>query len=232
MLDLIQAYPFFNDKKIISFDLLQDQGYCNENYLLQTDKSKYIVRKLVRDDIDRVIEWKVLHQVYSQGLTAEPILYDDENDIMIFEYLEGQHKYKLMKEEVDLLAQTLKKLHSIKIEGQQPMAIEIQQMKDDLVDALKIIEHYPKEYVLCHNDLNPKNVFFSKEVKFIDFEYAGVNDRYFDLACISVEFKLNSEMEKVLLSSYFEGKTYILKKLQAYKTVYQVLCEEWFERLQ
>ena len=33
---------------------------------------------------------------------------------------------------------------------------------NEIIDALEIIEAYPKEYVVCHNDLNPKNIFFSE----------------------------------------------------------------------
>jgi thiamine kinase-like enzyme len=90
------------------------------------------------------------------------------------------------------------------------------------------IECYPKEYVLCHNDLNPKNIFFSEDVKFIDWEYAVVNDRYFDVACVCVEFRLEGRMQEVFLKSYFEGE-YSLEKLEAYRVIYKTLCEKWLK---
>ena len=82
--------------------------------------------------------------------------------------------------------------------------------------------------MLCHNDLNPQNIFFSDDIKFIDWEYAGVNDRYFDVACVCVEFRLDEKMQKVFLEVYFEDR-YNVEKLEAYKIIYRTLCEEWFQ---
>ena len=219
MIDLLKKHSFFSGKSIESCELLENQGYCNENYFVVADGLKYIVRKLLRDDIDREFEWKVQNLAYAQGITAEPLVFDRENSFMVFAFLEGEHKSKLEVNELKLLAQTLQKLHSISIDA-KPIALEID---------ISLVEKYPKEYVLCHNDLNPQNIFFSNELKFIDWEYAGVNDRYFDLACVCVEFGLAGEMGEVFLRAYFEGEDFSLEKLEAYKIIYKNLCEEWFQ---
>jgi len=220
MINLLKTHPFFADKQIDSCMLLEHQGYCNENYLVVADGVKYIVRKLLRGDIDRELEWKVQHLAYTQGITAEPLVFDAEHGFMVFAFLEGVHKSKLDENELKLLAHTLRKLHGISIDANP---IELQ------IDS-NAIDEYPKEYVLCHNDLNPQNIFFSNnDIKFIDWEYAGVNDRYFDLACVCVEFGLEGEMLEVFLGSYVEGKDFSLEKLEAYKIIYQRLCEEWFQ---
>jgi len=218
MINLLKTHPFFVDKQIESCTLLENQGYCNENYLVVADGVKYIVRKLLRDDIDREFDWKVQNLAYTQGITAEPLVFDAEHGFMVFEFIEGEHKSKLDENELKLLAHTLQKLHSITIDA-KPIKIETDTSR---------VECYPKEYVLCHNDLNPQNIFFSNDVKFIDWEYAGVNDRYFDLACVCVEFGLDEQMQEVFLRAYFEGKDFSLEKLEAYKIIYKVICEEWF----
>jgi thiamine kinase-like enzyme len=219
MMDLLKTHPFFNGRPIESCTLLENQGYCNENYLVVTDGGKYIVRKLLRDDIDRKLEWKIHNLAFEKNITAEPLVFDEENAFMVFEFLEGEHKSKLALDELKHLAQTLQKLHSISIDVK---SIELQ------TDTI-IVDNYPKEYVLCHNDLNPQNIFFSNDIKFIDWEYAGVNDRYFDLACVCVEFGLDGEMVEVFLRNYFEGEDFSLKKLETYKIIYKTLCEEWFQ---
>jgi len=219
MIDLLKKHPFFHAKQIASCARLENQGYCNENYLIVADRVKYIVRKLLRDDIDREFEWKVQHLAYAEGITAEPLVFDREHGFMVFEFLEGEHKNMLDKNELKRLAQTLQKLHGISIDTKP---IELQTDTSN-------IECYPKEYVICHNDLNPQNIFFSDDVKFIDWEYAGVNDRYFDLACVCVEFGLEGEMVEVFLRAYFEGEDFCLEKLEAYKIIYQTLCEAWFQ---
>jgi len=217
MTELLKNHPFFADKDITSCTLLENQGYCNENYLAVANGVKYIVRKLLRDDIDREFEWKVQHLAFEEGIAAEPLVFDRENGFMVFTFLEGVHKTTLDTNELKTLAQTLQKLHTINIDA-QPIKLQIDS---------SIIDDYTKEYVLCHNDLNLKNIFFSEDVKFIDWEYAGVNDRYFDVACVCVEFDLSDVRQEVFLRAYFESN-YSLEKFEAYRVVYRALCDEWF----
>lgn len=227
MIELLKAHSFFNDKNIASCTLLENQGYCNENYLLVASGVKYIVRKLLRDDIDRVFEWKIHNLAFEKNITAEPLVFDEVNGFMVFEFLEGEHKKELDENELKLLAQTLQKLHSISIDI-KPIELQIENKTEEVFKAFETMDNYPKEYVLCHNDLNPQNIFFSHDVKFIDWEYVGVNDRYFDLACVCVEFGLDSEMVEMFLKVYFKG-AYNLEKLKAYKIIYKILCKEWFQ---
>lgn len=245
MINLLRTHPYFKEKNIVSCTLLENQGYCNENYLLVADENKYIVRKLLRDDIDRDFEWKIQHLAFNEGITAEPLVFDKINGFMVFAFLEGEHRgmevesllpqksvggSELTTSEDNLkqLAMTLQKLHSIEIDA-KPIALKIENKTDEVLKAFKIIDNYPDEYVLCHNDLNPENIFFSNDVKFIDWEYAALNDRYFDLACACVEFKLSDEVQDLFLNVYFEDEDFVLEKLKAYKVIYKTLCEEWFD---
>ena len=247
MIAELKAHPFFAYKSIESCTLLEHQGYCNENYIVIADSRKYIVRKLLREDIDRALEWRVQGLAYELDITAEPLVFDEKQGFMVFAFLEGEHKTSVDKSDLKMLAQILHKLHSIAIDA-KPIELHIENKIDRVLEAFKSIEKYPKEYVLCHNDLNPQNVFFkvgwaflptnehnvnsvgknAHPTKFIDWEYAGVNDRYFDLACVCVEFKLDEALQKVFLESYFIDEDYVLEKIEAYKVIYTVLCEEWF----
>jgi len=227
MIAELKAYPFFAPKSIVSCALLEHQGYCNESYLLIADGKKYIVRKLLRDDIDRALEWKVQGLAYELDVTAEPLVFDEKQGFMVFAFLEGEHKHIVDKSDLKFIAITLQKLHSITIDA-KPIQLEIGSKSKEITEAFKTIEKYPKEYVLCHNDLNSENIFFSEDVKLIDWEYAGLNDRYFDLACVCIEFKLSEEMQESFLEEYFTSDDILLKKLEAYKVIYTALCEEWF----
>lgn len=61
----------------------------------------------------------------------------------------------------------------------------------------------PDELVACHNDLLPGNVLFDEgRVWLLDFEYAGMNDRYFDLANLSVNCGLDDDADAWLLALY------------------------------
>ena len=62
-------------------------------------------------------------------------------------------------------------------------------------------EHQP---VPCHNDLLPSNLLFDGDrVRIIDWEYAGMGDRYFDLANFAVNNELGDAGELALLEAYF-----------------------------
>lgn len=226
----IAMYDLFEKETIQSITLLEAQGFCNKNYLVITDKKKYIARKLIRTDIDRNFEYEVQGLAFKEGITAKPLLYDETNALMLFEFVEGEHKTLLNQANIKDLAHTLQKLHAIRVE-RKPIAIEIGNKTYDTIKAFETIESYKKEYVVCHNDLNPQNILWSKNVKLIDWEYAGINDRYFDLASVCVEFHLDTQMQDYFLDVYFQNRGYILEKLDAYKLLYCALVEEWFNTM-
>jgi thiamine kinase-like enzyme len=64
-------------------------------------------------------------------------------------------------------------------------------------------EHTP---VPCHNDLLNANFMLDGErIEIIDWEYAGMGDRYFDLGNFAVNNELGDEEEERLLSVYYGG---------------------------
>lgn len=74
----------------------------------------------------------------------------------------------------------------------------------------------PQPTVPCHNDLLPGNVLFGDGAQpgdgagrawLLDFEYAGMNDRVFDLANLSVNCGLDAAGDDELLRLYFGAVT-------------------------
>jgi thiamine kinase-like enzyme len=64
-------------------------------------------------------------------------------------------------------------------------------------------EHEP---VPCHNDLLSANFIRTRQgLRIIDWEYAGMGDRYFDLGNFAVNNELDEADEAALLSAYFEA---------------------------
>ena len=67
--------------------------------------------------------------------------------------------------------------------------------------ALSGPEHDP---VPCHNDLLSANFVGSGDgLRIVDWEYAGMNDRYFDLANLAVNNGFSEDDERALLQTYF-----------------------------
>jgi thiamine kinase-like enzyme len=81
----------------------------------------------------------------------------------------------------------------------------------------------PDAAVACHNDLLPANVLFGSERAWLlDFEYAGMNDRYFDLANLSINCGLDQIADATLLESY-DGA--VSSRNQARLTLMKVMSE-------
>lgn len=229
---LIQA--FFKDKEEPTLSLLPEQGYCNVNYLAYAQNSRYLVRKLQPNHIDRAFEYRVQVKAYQHAIAAKPFHLDLQNHLIISEFLEGVHKHKLTPRELRTLSATLRKMHKIKLrKTRYNLKKDFKSGDAKAHKAMRQLDKIPNDPVLTHHDLNPKNILFHKnKVKFIDWEYTGINDRYFDLATIAAEFKLTSKEEHYFLRRYFTKRNTInLKKLYLYKELYTILCAQWFKNL-
>ena len=227
----LSSYPFFSGK-IENFSLLPVQGFCNENYSFMMHDQTYLLRKFKEQGIDRKLEFKVQNLAYEKEIAAKPILLDEKNGLMICEFLEGHHEEVLERDDLQNVADLLKKLHMIQIDT-EVLNLEgfFDRKSQALIEAFDTVKNYETEYVLCHNDLNPKNILFTEEVKLIDWEFASLNDRYFDLASLCVEFLLDEKEETFFLEAYFLTKEEIQReKLNAYKTIYIDLCKQWFDK--
>jgi len=61
----------------------------------------------------------------------------------------------------------------------------------------------PQPLVPSHNDLLNANFLDDGAIRIVDWEYAGMGDRFFDLANLSVNHEFGPVEDEVLLASYF-----------------------------
>lgn len=242
----LKKYNIFKEE-LLSLELLKNQGFNNISYFLKTSKKSYIIRVFKSNDsvnISRQFEFDTQKKAYKKNISSKPIFLN--NEFMIYEYQKGIHKSKLTSNDIKKLAKKIKKLHKIKVKSKTyDLKSDLLNYKNILKDkknktliieslrSLKKLKRLKKELVLTHHDLNPKNIIFTKnDIKIIDWEYAGVNDAFFDLASICVEFNLNKTKEKILLHYYLKKITLNhQKKLEYFKVIYKNLCTLWFEKL-
>ncbi len=58
--------------------------------------------------------------------------------------------------------------------------------------------------VSCHNDLlNANFIHDGRRIRIVDWEYAGMGDRFFDLGNFSVKHEYELENDELLLAAYF-----------------------------
>jgi len=222
---------WFEGERIATPEKLPEQGFSNENYRFIRNGKTYLLRQFKLQDRDRRLEFDIQALAYAEGIAAKPYKLNLSEGYMVCDFLEGEHREKLERSERISMARLLQTLHGLRIET-PPIALEkhFASLDTTCKMAFKSVETFPAEYVLCHNDLNPKNwIFGAPTPKLIDWEFAGMNDRYFDLAAVSVEFHFNRLEEACFLDAYFQNRVWYQTKLNAYKVIYSALCKAWFE---
>ena len=80
-----------------------------------------------------------------------------------------------------------------------------------MVEALERIRaayaKQPPRRVPCHNDALAENFMLQGEqMRVIDWEYGGMNDGYYDIACVCVENPLDAHCEDVFFRAYCGGE--------------------------
>jgi len=205
---------------------LKNQGFCNKVYLSRYKNQKFIVKKRLNKKVDTRSEAKAQNLAYKKKISAKIITFDRQ--YIVYEYIEGEHKKKLTKKDLNHLLRSLKNLHKINLRSKRVNPKELLPRSEHRV--LAKIQNYKEDLLTTHNDLNPKNILFCKNgVKFIDFEYCRKWDIYFDLAAISVEFDLKKEDENYFLKRYFGKYKADRKKLKLFKDLYKKSVEHWFK---
>lgn len=245
----LRKYKIFKKQKLLKLKLLKTQGLCNINYKLQSLEKDYLIRTFKHKHNDkkrRRKEFYIQNKASKLKLASKAHILDEKNKLMICDFLKGEHKRKLDKKDIDVLCRSLKKVHQIKsklkpydlkkdfknykkiLKDKKSKKIIKQSLKE-----LKKLKKYKFQKALCHHDLNKQNILFHKnQVKFIDWEFACVNDLFFDLANICVEFKLNKKEQTQVLKSYFKRlKPNYTLKLTSYKLLYKNLWKLWFKAL-
>lgn len=246
----LKKYNLFKNTKILKLKKLNKQGVCNISYKIQTPKKNYLLRVFKythKNKNSRKHEFSIQTKAYKENIAAKVYILDEKNSLMICDFLKGVHKEKLKKNDLKILVKSLKKLHKIKTKYKKyKIKDDLKNYKKTLKDSqskaliesslneLKKIKKYKFEKVLSHHDLNKSNILFYKnKVKFIDWEFSCVNDRFFDLANICFEFNLNKIQEKKLLKEYLKKvKKEDIQKLFSYKILYENLWILWFKALE
>jgi thiamine kinase-like enzyme len=71
------------------------------------------------------------------------------------------------------------------------------------LDAIELALPSAEPPCPCHNDLLPANLLDDGErVRIIDWEYAGMGDRWFDLGNLAANTELDAAGERALLAAY------------------------------
>lgn len=204
-------------------------GLTNESWLVRSVDEAVVVRvsNAAEDalQIDRFSESLVLGAVGDAGIGPEVLRSDPVARILVTRYLGDTwtQAEALQEQNIQRLAQLMRRVHRLPIpagikrvelvatlegyfktldeRGVQP-ALVTKALRERAVQvANKLREN--SAATLCHNDVHHLNVIDAPgSLRLIDWEYAGVGQRLFDLASICVYHNFDKVQREQLLGAY------------------------------
>ncbi len=196
-------------------------GLNHQTHLIES-KNKRFVLKLFSSPSPNAI---TAHNFASQYNLAPEILYvNEQQSVALLEYIETDSAIQPVdSQELISLGTALKKLHAL-----PNKSVETQIGKFDLLSFYQkylanigpdnaLIQSKDKEikpivdlflsdttdWCICHNDLVKENCFITGVgTQFIDWEYAQINNPWFDLVTVIYSLKLDNQQVKTLIEAY------------------------------
>ena len=225
---LIQSIPIW--KNNIEIKTI-DGGLTNQNFLVQENSNKFVVR--LGDDIPEHLVSRsnelIASKAASEANIGPKVIYSDKG-ILVLEYIESTTlTAKDVRDKIDLIIPVLKKIHleiPKNIFGQSLIfwvfhvirnyekflkdnkSSYTNLLSDLLSQSAKLEKNSsPYEIVFGHNDLLPGNFLDDgSRLWIIDWEYAGFNTPLFDLGGLASNCDFSQKEEIYLLENYFDKK--------------------------
>jgi len=208
-------------------------GITNRNYRVRFAGSDVVVRLPGKDtdllEIDRAAEKAAGELAAQAGIGPVVVAMLDDPPCLVTEFVEGEPMQPEELREPGAMAEAataLRALHG----SVERLPIEFSSFRMVETYAARIADRgaeVPSSYewamsaahriettlvgpehepVPCHNDLLSANFIRSpRGLRIIDWEYAGMGDRYFDLGNFAVNNELDESQEAELLTAYFES---------------------------
>ena len=203
-------------------------GITNRNYRVAVDHEVFVVRVPAESGsllgIDRRIEREASRLAAAAGVGPDVIAFVEPEGVLVTRFIEGQPvRDHTIHDPVMLgrIAQSLRRIHqagsiasafspfrvveayaltALRHGGRLPVAHERAQAVAVAIErALS-----PQPPVLCHNDLlNANFIDDGVSIRIVDWEYAGMGDRFFDFGNFAVNHQLTEDDEASLLMAYF-----------------------------
>ncbi len=189
-------------------------GETNRSFLCDAGGQKVVVRinnpNSVELGINRAHEAVILQQVSAAGIAPDVYYCNQEQGVLVTEYLEGKHWTTADFQNPDnqpKLFRLLDKIHAQSVElpefdyyrhaehywqtlsrSADSVPEELRQLREKMLPELRRFQGQADKRVLCHHDIVPANIIESDgALKLLDWEYAGNGLADFDWAVIAAE---------------------------------------------
>jgi thiamine kinase-like enzyme len=202
-------------------------GITNRNYRIEVDGGVYVLRmggaRTELLGIDRAVEHAASLRAHEVGIGPEVVAFVPSRGWLVARFIEGRAiPVEQMRRPPTLgrVAMALRAFHSAAaIPGRfDPHAVIDDYAAKALAYDVRIPPEFgparevseriraargPQELVPCHDDLLNANFLDDGDIRIVDWEYAGMGDRFFDLANFSVNHEFGVDDDRRLLAEYF-----------------------------
>jgi thiamine kinase-like enzyme len=204
-----------------------DGGITNRNFKVEVDGAAYVLRmggkKTDLLGIDRAVEHAASLRAEEIGVGPGVVDFVESEGWLVTRFIEGRPIGTEEMRSQPVLARVavaLRKIHSAAaIPGRFDAYAVVDEYRaeaeahgvelpKEFIAARKVAEQIraergPQPLVPCHNDLLNANFLDDGAIRIVDWEYAGMGDRFFDLANFSVNHEFEVEDDRRLLAAYF-----------------------------
>jgi len=205
-------------------------GITNRNFKVEVEGGVFVLlmggARTELLGIDRAVEYAAGTRAYEVGVGPEVVEFVRSEGWLVARFVDGSAISPAETRKPEMLgriAAALRRFHdSPAIPGRFDSHAVVEDYRAKAVahgvsipaefdDAHDISERIraargPQAPVPCHNDLLNANFIDDGDIRIVDWEYAGMGDRFFDLANFSVNHEFGLEDDQLLLKAYF-GET-------------------------
>ncbi|GAA5442503.1 thiamine kinase [Microbulbifer sp. NBRC 101763] len=229
-------------------------GQTNQTFLLKTNQELLILRINSQYsgalDLNRQTETNVLVRASSAGLCAPLVYSDPAYQYQVTRFIEGRPWNKNDADALEQVANLLDGIHSLpeidahldisykadqywsSIDKQADFYPTLVQLHQKIPSHIAAAEQLGDGFSLCHNDLSTGNLIAGKARRLyaIDWEYAAMGDRFYDLAVIIEEHQLSRIQQQSLLELYLRRNPARehWQRLYHWRRMYKYLSLLWY----
>lgn len=236
------------------------KGMTNRSFLFTCNGKRYIMR-IPGEGTDKLINRRHEAQVYNlvngKGLCDNIVYINPQNGYKITVFFERARVCDpLNDDDVKKCMQRLREFHNMKLKVKHEFDIfgqisfyeslwedrysiykDYNKTKEKVFSLKKFIDAHAGEKVLSHMDSVPDNFLFvysgdgKEDIRLIDWEYAGMQDPYVDIAMFVIYSLYNRSQADSLIDDYFpEGCSDVDRvKIYCYISVCGLLWSNWCE---
>jgi thiamine kinase-like enzyme len=203
-------------------------GITNHNLKVEVDGERYVLRVAGKGTnllgIDRVVEVAATEAAAALGIGPEVVEFVEPEGWLVTRFIEGGIPSVERMRQPDMLARVAAALRAYHDGPEIPGTFDSFRVVEvyrrtalDRGGAVPETYEWAHEIagrieakrsaetpVPCHNDLLNANFLDDGErLRIVDWEYAGMGDRFFDLANFSINHELDAAQSETLLAAYF-----------------------------